>query len=115
MTMEEFLLQLLDKDFNWKKGKYQLSNSFLKLDAERSTQAYSRLKQFKGSIHYIKALMEFMKQYELAAVTSDSVEYEDQVLYSKEEILYFMNFFSELPLQEKMDLLNKRLAIKLLL
>ncbi len=113
MTMEEFLLQLLDKDFNWKKGKYQLSNSFLKLDAERSTQAYSRLKQFKGSIHYIKALMEFMKQYELAAVTSDSVEYEDQVLYSKEEILYFMNFFSELPLQEKMDLLNKRLAYKI--
>ncbi len=112
MTMEEFLLLLLDKDFNWKKGKYRLANSFLKLETEKTTQDYSLLKQFKGSIHFIKALMEFMEQYELTAVTSDSVEYDNKVLYSKEEILYFMNFFSELPLQEKIDLLNKRLTYK---
>lgn len=113
MTMEEFLLQILDKDFNPKKGKYQLANSFLKLGEEKNTQDISELKQFKGSIHFIKALMEFMKQYELASVTSDSVEYDNQVLYSKDEILYFMNFFSDLPLQEKIDLLNKRLAYKI--
>lgn len=113
MTMEEFLLQLLDKDFNLKKGKYQLANSFLKLETDKNTRDISRLKQFKGSIHYIKALMEYMKAFELAAVTSDSVEYDNQVLYSREEILYFMNFFSELPLQEKIDLLNKRLTYKI--
>ncbi len=113
MTMEEFLLLLLDKDFNWKKGKYRLANSFLKLEAEKTTQAFSRLKQFKGSIHYIKALMEFMKQFEFSAVTLEDVEYDNQVLYSREEILYFMNFFSELPLQEKIDLLNKRLTYKI--
>ncbi len=113
MTMEEFLLLLLDKDFSWKKGRYQLANSFLKLEAENITQDISRLKQFKGSIHFIKALMEFMKQFELAEVTSDSVEYHHQVLYSREEILYFMDFFSELPLQEKIDLLNKRLTYKI--
>ncbi|MHB8131231.1 MAG: helicase domain-containing protein, partial [Mobilitalea sp.] len=31
MTMEEFLLSLLDKDFNFLRGKYTLGNSFLKL------------------------------------------------------------------------------------
>ncbi len=113
MTMEEFLLLLLDKDFDPKKGKYRLANSFLKLETVQETEDSSERKQFKGSIHFINALIEFMKQYEVAAVTTDSVEYGNQILYSKEEILYFMDFFAELPLQEKIDLLNKRLTYKI--
>ncbi len=118
MTMEEFLLSLLDKDFNRKAGKYTLAGSFLKLDTNGSRDAApvktaSELKRFKGSIHYIKALTSYMKQYEIEAVTSDSVNYDNAVLYSKEEILYFLNFFADLPLQEKIDLLNKRLTYKI--
>lgn len=112
MTMEEFLLLLLDKDFDIKKGKYKLANSFLKLEAVKSSKEASQLKQFKGSIHFIKALIEYMKRFEIDTITSDSVEYHNQILYSKEEILYFMNFFADLPLQEKIDLLNKRLTYK---
>ncbi len=118
MTMEEFLLFLLDKDFNLKTGKYTLAGSFLKLEDAGSRDAEmvrikSELKRFKGSIHYIKALTAYMKQYEIDAVTSDSVKYDNAVLYSKEEILYFLNFFADLPLQEKIDLLNKRLTYKI--
>ena len=113
MTMTEFLLTLLDKDFDLKKGKYSLENSFLKLTPDISGKEYSRLKRFKGSIFLIKALATYMKQFEIDAVASDSIEYQGEIIYSKEEILYFLNFFEELPLQEKMDLLNKRLTYKI--
>ncbi len=118
MTMEEFLLSLLDKDFHMKTGKYTLAGSFLKLEGagsreDESEKVNSELKRFKGSIHFIKALTAYMKQYEINAVTSDSVKYNKEVLYSKDEILYFLNFFADLPLQEKIDLLNKRLTYKI--
>lgn len=113
MTMEEFLLSLLDKDFNPKKGKYTLSNSFLKArTAERNPQL-SRLKQFKGSLYFMEALAVYMEQYELDAIESKDIEYKGKIIYSEEEILYFLNFFKEKPLQEKIDLLNKRLTYKI--
>jgi len=112
MTMEEFLLSLLDKDFDLKKGKYSLGNSFLKLRPATHSKEAAELKRFKGSIHFIKALMVYMQQYEINAVTTNSVRYDHKVLYSKEEILYFLNFFADKPLQEKIDLLNKRLTYK---
>jgi DNA helicase-2/ATP-dependent DNA helicase PcrA len=112
MTMEEFLLSLLDKDFDLKKGKYSLGNSFLKLRPATHSKEAAQLKQFKGSIHFIKGMMVYMQKYEIKAVTTDSVRYDHKVLYSKEEILYFLNFFADKPLQEKIDLLNKRLTYK---
>jgi DNA helicase-2/ATP-dependent DNA helicase PcrA len=112
MTMEEFLLSLLDKDFDCKKGKYTLSNSFMKLRPASHSNEASELKRFKGSTHFIKALIAYMKQYEISAVTTASVQFNNKVLYSKEEILYFLNFFEDKPLQEKIDLLNKRLTYK---
>ncbi len=113
MTMEDFLIDLLDKDFDYKKGKYTLTNSFLKLNKQLSSQEASLLKQFKGSIHFINALIAYMKQYEIETINTASVQMNRRVVYSKEEILYFLNFFEELPLQEKIDLLNKRLTYKL--
>ncbi len=113
MTMEEFLLMLLDKDFNYKKGNYSIGNSFLKLDPSMYAKELSSLKSFKGSIHFIKALVFYMKQYELNTINTNSVLYNDINIYSEEEILYFLDFFEEKPLQEKIDLLNKRLAYKI--
>jgi DNA helicase-2/ATP-dependent DNA helicase PcrA len=112
MTMEEFLIDLLDKDFDYKKSKYTLTNSFLKLNKQLSSQEASQLKRFKGSIHFINALITYMKQFEIETINSDAVQMNQQVVYSKEEILYFLDFFEELPLQEKIDLLNKRLTYK---
>ncbi len=113
MTMEEFLLSLLDKDFSYKKGKYSIANNFLKLRPSIQSQEASELKRFKGSIHFIKALITFMKQYELNTVNTDPVRYNGKIIYSKEEILYFLNFFEDKPFQEKIDLLNKRLTYKI--
>lgn len=113
MTMEEFLLMLLDKDFNYKKGNYSIGNSFLKLDTSMYSIELSNLKSFKGSIHFIKALVFYMKQYELNTINTDSILYNNKIIYSEEEILYFLDFFEDKPLQEKIDLLNKRLTYKI--
>lgn len=113
MTMEDFLITLLDKDFDIKKGKYTLSNSFLKRRPVTNAREISKLKQLKGSIHFMNALIAYMEQYELQAVTSDNVIYNKQVIYSGDEILYFLNFFKDKPLQEKIEILNKRLTYKI--
>ncbi|MDF2844030.1 MAG: ATP-dependent helicase rep [Herbinix sp.] len=112
MTMEEFLLTLLDKDFDFKKGKYALSNTFLKRQPKQDTALHSNLRQWKGSIEFMKLLISFMEQYERNAVASDDVVYRGKVIYSKEEIVYLLDFFQEKPLQEKVDMLNKRLINK---
>ncbi len=113
MTMEEFLLTLLDKDFNLKKGKYSLSNSFLKHQPKLDTNLHSSLRQWKGSIEFMKLLIPFMERYERHSVASDDVVYRGKVIYSKEEILYLLDFFQDKPLQEKIDMLNKRLMNKI--
>ncbi len=113
MTMQEFLLLLLEKDFDPKKGKYELGNSFQKLRAKSQSEEEGELKRFKGSIHFIKALELYMKEYELSLVDKPSVKYENKLLITREDVSYFINFFSDLPLQEKIDLLNKRLTQKI--
>ncbi len=113
MTLEEFLLQLLEEDFKIKKGKYILINSFAKLSTDKQTKNAVALKRFKGSIHFIKALEAYLNQYELSALAPESIIYHEKVVYSREEILDFLSIFKEKPLQEKIDLLNKRLMSKI--
>lgn len=112
-TMEEFLCALLDKDFDIEKNKYSLGEDFHKLQSLNQSEAISVLKRYKGSLNYIKALEEYMKQFELAAVKQEAVTYNEQVIMTREDILYFLTFFQELSLQEKVDMLNKRLTAKI--
>lgn len=113
MTMEEFLLSLLDKDFDIKKGRYSLTNSFMKLRPQKQPMEASELNRFKGSLHFIKAMREYMKQYEILAVNSDTVVYENKVIITNEDIVYYLSTFEDVPLQEKIDILNKRLTQKI--
>jgi DNA helicase-2/ATP-dependent DNA helicase PcrA len=113
MTMEEFFLSLLDSDFSLKKNKYTLSDSFQKLRSPEQSQERVELRRFKGSLHFVRALEHFLKQYERNAVKKEEVIYKGKVVFSQEEMLYFINFFQEMPMQEKIDHLNKRLDYKI--
>ncbi len=113
MTMERFLLTLLDHDFNLKKGGYTLNHSFYQQLSKEDVKEISELKKYKGSIHFIRALTDFMKQFEQEEVKPFNVEYQNKLLFSREDILYYLNFFQGLPLQEKIDQLNKRLKNKI--
>lgn len=112
MTMEEFLFLILDNDFDLKKGKYRLTNKFYKRLRAAESELMSHLQQFKGSMHFINALISFMEKYEISSINTDDIEYEGEIIYSGEEIIYLLTFFKDLPLQEKIDMLNKRLTYK---
>ena len=113
MTMEAFLLMLLEGDFDPSKGKYHLDNSFVKLKTSQTENKEREMKSYKGSIHYIKALDYYLKQYEMKTVTRDDILYKNEIIYTRDEIIYYLNFFEEKPMQEKIDLLNKQLAYRI--
>lgn len=113
MTMEEFFLSLLDTDFRSRKDKYTLCDSFQKLPSPEQLQERMELQRWKGSLHFSRALEHFLKRYERNAVVKEDVIYEKEVVFSQEEMLYFINFFQEMPMQEKIDNLNKRLSYKI--
>jgi DNA helicase II / ATP-dependent DNA helicase PcrA len=113
MTMEEFLTSLLDKDFDRSKGKYTLGNSLLKQHSYAGSEKLSELKRFKGSKHFFGGIMEYMRGYERRAIDNSCVTYHNKIIFTSEDITYFCNSFEELPLQEKIDLLNKRLTQKI--
>ncbi len=113
MTMQEFFLLMLEGDFDPKKGKYSLSDSFLTLEGSHVEAGRAELKAYKGSLDFIKALDYYLKQYERNTVVTEPVIYQGETIYTKEEILYFLDFFEEKPLQEKIDLLNKQLAYRI--
>lgn len=111
-TLEEFLIDLLDKDFNMKKSKFTLSNSFVKLGALRQSTEEGILKRFKGSIQFIKALECYMDDMELQILNPRTILYHDKEIYTFREITEFLSIFKSKPLQEKIDLLNKRIINK---
>ena len=113
MTMQDFLIMLLDGDFEPSKGRYRVDNGFMKLKDSQTENEERDLKSYKGSIHFIKALDYYLKQYVLGTVTRDDISYKNEIIYTKEEIVYYLNFFEEKPMQEKIDLLNKQLAYRI--
>lgn len=113
MTMEEFFINLLAKDFDIRRGRYSLSRSFISLKEDTRTEERSKLMAYKGSLHFIKALEHYLRQYELNTVVKEPVVYNGETLLSKEDVIYFLTFFENKPMQEKIDLLNKQLAYKI--
>lgn len=113
MTMQNFLLTLLDRDFDPVRGKYSLDSDFMRLKQTREVEAEGKINGYKGSIHFIRALDYYLKQYVLKAVTREDIVYKNEVILKKEEIIYYLNFFEDKPMQEKIDLLNKQLAYQI--
>ncbi len=113
MTLQEFFLLLLEGDFDPKKSRYRLGDSFLKLEEKAPEVGRAELKAYKGSMHFIKALAYYLKQYAFRNVVTEPAIYKGEIIFTKEEILYFLNFFEDKPLQEKIDLLNKQLTYRI--
>ena len=112
MTMQDFLLMLLDRDFDPSKGRYSLDNGFIKLKSSQAEEERG-LKSYKGSIHFLKALDYYLKQYVEKTITREDIIYKNEIIYTKDEIIYYLNFFEDKPMQEKIDLLNKQLTYQI--
>lgn len=104
MTMTEFFLGLLGKDFLIK--KYQL------IDVLREPEEAGN-KQFKGSLLFIQLLEEFLKQYEFILIPTKDIEYHNRIVYRSEDIIELIQNFPMYSAQDKIDMLNKRLIHKI--
>lgn len=113
MTLEELMIHLLDKELHFKKNKYKLMDSFSKIKPVSIHENELILKRLKGSLIFIKALEKYLDEYERMVIPHDDFIYHDKVLYSKDDILEFFHTFKNKPLQEKIDMLNQRLASKI--
>lgn len=112
MTLQEFFQSLLDKEFNLAKKKFHLIDNFRKINPNNASPTATALKRWKGSFDYIKALEEYLDYYVKRTIPTDTVTFHSKTLYASEDIKAFLQSFSEKPLQEKIDLLNKRLISK---
>ncbi|MGN6710023.1 HelD family protein [Anaerocolumna jejuensis] len=115
MTLEEFLIVLLDKDFDFKKKKYTLVSPFAKSRMKNKENDSTRtlLKRYKGSLDFIKALEYYLDWYETTVLRPEDIIYHGKNVYSENEIREFLSIFKEKPLSEKQELLNKRLVSKI--
>ncbi len=115
MTLEEFLIVLLDKDFDFKKKKYTLVSPFAKSRMKHKENDSTRtlLKRYKGSLDFIKALECYLDWYETTVLRPEDIIYHGKNIYSENEIREFLSIFKEKPLSEKQELLNKRLVSKI--
>ena len=115
MTLEEFLISLLDKEFDKLRKKYKLTNPFARSRTigDRNNHIKTRLKRYKGSLDFIKALEYYLDWYETTIIKAEDINYHGKKVYSETEIKDFLKIFKEKPLQEKQELLNKRLVSKI--
>lgn len=111
MTMAEFFLSLLGKDFNIKKKKLNLTDIYSKkgLKEERTTNHnYGQ----KSALITVETLICFMNEFEKQLIVKEEVYYNEKVIYQTEDILQFLSSFPNMSIEEKIELLNKRVEMK---
>lgn len=105
MTMTELFLSLLQEDIPFKKQKIKIQDIL----REENIDGF---KQLKGSLMIVNALSQFLKDYEKQVIPIEDIEYDDGVIYSKKDIEQLIDSFPMYSLQDKIDMLNKRLINK---
>lgn len=110
MTMSEFFEELLGKDFNIKKKKFQLRDHF---SCNTGQEEVSLWNKYKGSLAFSYALEKYLQKEEDKLLLKDDIYYKGTMIYSKEDMEQFLHSFPHMPIQEKIDNLNKRLETKI--
>lgn len=119
MTMVEFFEELLDRDFDYHKKKYTYVDTFSPESNTKGTETLnykimiSEMKRWKGSIAFVQGFEAFLNRYEEQTIVKKKISYRDKVMFMEEDLKIFLTTFPELPLYEKIDMLNKRLASKI--
>lgn len=102
MTMTELFLSLLEDNINIKKQKLKIQDIL----REENREGF---KQLKGSLEIVKYLIKFLKEYEKRIVPAEDIYYQDDVLYARKDIEQLIDNFPMYPMQEKIEVLNKRI------
>lgn len=106
MVMEDFFIWLLDKDYKEKSYKV------LRKEPGEEEQILGQFQHLKGSLGWLDCLKKYLDRLEKRKIQVESVICWDEVVYSKEAIQAFLDNNSRFSLRNKMDMLNKRVMIK---
>lgn len=107
MVMEEFLTRFLERDFDEKKYKVRYQKIEKEEEENREFQVY------KGSLAWLEALEEYCKKLEDEMISKDTIIYKEKEIFPKEAIQQFLENNKNFSVQDKINMLNKRLVIKI--
>lgn len=107
MVMEEFLIRFLERDFDEKKYKVRYQKIEKEEEENREFQVY------KGSLAWLEALEEYCKKLEDEMISKDTIIYKEKEIFPKEAIQQFLENNKNFSVQDKINMLNKRLVIKI--
>lgn len=113
LTMFEFFEFLLDKDFHYKKKKFQYMDAFSKTNKKDVFDCNYEYINFKGRLEYVTSLQTFLNIWELQLLRKEDIFYQEKRILSTKEIEQWIQSFPHLSIQEKIDLLNKQLVNKI--
>lgn len=106
MVMEDFFVWLLDRDFKEKSYKVKRKEPGEEEDLSEDFRA------FKGSLGWLKYLDQYLDRLEKRTIRVEDVSCQDEVVYSARAIQDFLDNNSRYSIQSKIDMLNKRVLLK---
>lgn len=107
MVMEEFLIRFLERDFDRKKYKVRYQKIEKEEEENREFQVY------KGSLAWLEVLEKYCKKLEDEMISKDTIIYKEKEIFPKETIQQFLENNKNFSIQDKINMLNKRLVIKI--
>lgn len=107
MVMEDFFIRLLERDFDEKRYKVRYHQMEEKEEKDREFQVY------RGSLAWLKELESYIKELEEATISKDTIVYKGKEVFTREAIEQFLENNQNYSMQDKINMLNKRLVIKI--
>ena len=106
MTMESFYAWLLDEDFLEKKYK------IVEKQENDTNQKNEKFAELKGSLRFANFLQQFVREYEKQLIPCKQLAFGDEILYSTDAFIEFMETNHRWSAQKKLEVLNERAIVK---
>lgn len=107
LTMTQFLESLLDTDWSRQKKKMKYAQNFR--TQEEIREEYREVRHYKGSLAFVEAAEQWIGNLEGRLLQREDAVLEGKTIFSQEEVEQFRKAFPAMPMQRKIDVLNKRL------
>lgn len=107
LTMTEFLESLLDTDWKRQKKKMRYAENFRTREEVR--EDYRKVRRYKGSLAFVEAAERWIHHLEGRLLLREDAVLEGKTIFEQKEVEQFRKAFPNMPMQRKIDVLNKRL------
>lgn len=106
MVMEDFFIWLLDRDFKEKTYKV------IRKEPGGEEKLSDDFQSFKGSLDWLNCLKVYLAKLEARTISGESVIFREKEVYASQAIRDFLENNKGYSIQNKINLLNKRVLVK---